>query len=154
MQRSSRSFLFPDVNVWVALTYGAHAHHAFAKAWFDQLQNESRICFCRFTQLSLLRLLTTEAVMRDEVMTQNQAWAAYDSWLSDRRVIFMEESPDVESIFRSLSSRAYPGPRTWAEDYLAAFAAVSEGQLVTFDQGFRGKVGRLLILQATIEIEH
>jgi hypothetical protein len=34
--------------------------------------------FCRFTQLGLLRLLPTTAVMSDEVMTQPQAWAAYD----------------------------------------------------------------------------
>jgi len=34
---------------------------------------EERVCFCRFTQLSLLRLLTTQAIMgTDEVMTQAQ----------------------------------------------------------------------------------
>lgn len=148
MQRFSRLFLFPDVNVWIALTYGGHVHHSFAKAWFDQLEIESRVCFCRFTQLSLLRLLTTEAVMgTDEVMTQNQAWAAYDTWLSDGRVVFLEESPDVDVVFRSLSDRRYPSPKTWSDDYLAAFAAVSELQFVTFDQGFRGKLDRLLILR-------
>jgi toxin-antitoxin system PIN domain toxin len=147
MQRFSRLFLFPDVNVWVALTYGGHIHHPVAKAWFDQLEGESRVCFCRFTQLSLLRLLTTEAVMGDERMTQNQAWAAYDMWLSDGRVIFLEESPDVEPIFRSLSNRGYPSPKTWSDDYLAAFAAVSDLHLVTFDQGFRGRLDRLLILR-------
>ena len=142
------SSLFPDVNVWIALTYGGHVHHSFAKVWFDQLQIESRVCFCRFTQLSLLRLLTTEGVMgTDEVMTQNQAWAAYDTWLSDSRVIFLEESPDVDTVFRSLSDRRYPSPKTWSDDYLAAFATVSELQFVTFDQGFRGRLDRLLILR-------
>jgi len=39
---------------------------------------EERVCFCRFTQLSLLRLLTTQAIMgTDEVMTQAQAWQAF-----------------------------------------------------------------------------
>jgi|SRR5437588_10347332 len=148
MPRSSRSFLFPDVNVWIALTYGGHVHHKIAKAWFDEIEIEARICFCRFTQLSLLRLLTTEAVMgADEVMTQSQAWQAYDRWLSDGRVVFLEESPHVDAAFRLLSDQPYRGPKTWSDSYLAAFAAVSELRLVTFDQGFRGNINQLLILR-------
>jgi toxin-antitoxin system PIN domain toxin len=136
------------VNVWVALTYGGHVHHGFAKLWFHQLESESRICFCRFTQLSLLRLLTTEAVMgADEVRTQKEAWEAYDHWLSDGRVVFLEESPNLDSAFRSFSDRNYPGPKTWSDAYLAAFAAAADLQLVTFDQGFRGRVPHLLILR-------
>ena len=77
MPRFSRSFLFPDVNVWIALTYGGHVHHKVARTWFEEVNMEARVCFCRFTQISLLRLLTTRAVMgTDEVMTQTQAWQA------------------------------------------------------------------------------
>jgi len=94
MPRFSRSFLFPDVNVWIALTYGGHIHHRVARAWFEEVDMEERVCFCRFTQLSLLRLLTTQAIMgTDEVMTQAQAWQAFDLWLTDRRVLFLEEPP-------------------------------------------------------------
>ncbi|HWY20946.1 MAG TPA: TA system VapC family ribonuclease toxin [Candidatus Acidoferrum sp.] len=148
MPRFSRSFLFPDVNVWIALTYGGHVHHNPAKAWFEQLEMEARICFCRFTQLSLLRLLTTEAVMgADEVMTQSQAWQTYDRWLSDGRVVFLEESPNLDAAFRSLSDQCSPSPKTWSDSYLAAFAAVSDLRLVTFDRGFQGKTNHLLILR-------
>jgi toxin-antitoxin system PIN domain toxin len=148
MPRSSRSFLFPDVNVWVALTYGGHVHHTAAKAWFDELDMEARVCFCRFSQISLLRLLTTEAVMGpDEVMTQSQAWGAYDRWLADSRVVFLEESPNIDATFRSLSDRRHPSPKTWSDSYLAAFATVSDLSLVTFDRGFQGRVKQLLILR-------
>jgi len=148
MPRFSRSFLFPDVNVWVALTYDGHGHHTAAKAWFEELDMEARVCFCRFTQLSLLRLLTTEAVMgTDEVMTQNQAWAAYDRWLTDSRVMFLEESPSLEAAFRSLSDQRHPSPKTWSDSYLAAFATASDLQLVTFDRGFQGKIRQVLILR-------
>ena len=148
MQRFSRSFLFPDVNVWIALTYGGHIHHTAAKVWFEELDMEARVCFCRFSQLSLLRLLTTEAVMgTDEVMTQRQAWEAYDRWLSDGRVIFLEESPNVEAALRSLSNQRYPSPKTWSDSYLAAFASASDLRLVTFDRGFQGKVRQLSILR-------
>ena len=70
MPESTRSSLFPDINVWVALTYEGHAHHSTAVEWFTNVNPDSTLVFCRFTQLCLLRLLTTEAVMGDEVMTQ------------------------------------------------------------------------------------
>jgi toxin-antitoxin system PIN domain toxin len=136
------------VNVWVALTYAGHVHHSIAKAWFEGLDMEARVCFCRFTQLSLLRLLTTKAVMgADEVMTQSQAWEAYDRWIADGRVVFLEESPNVDAAFRSLSNERHPSPKTWSDSYLAAFAAVADLSLVTFDRGFQGRISRLLILR-------
>lgn len=148
MPRFLRSFLFPDVNVWIALTYAGHVHHHIAKVWFEQLTMEARGCFCRVTQLSLLRLLTTEAVMgSDEVMTQDQAWQAYDRWLGDGRIVFLNESPNLDSAFRMLSDQRYPNPKTWSDSYLAAFASTADLQLVTFDREFQGKTEQLLILQ-------
>jgi hypothetical protein len=45
----------------------------------------------RFTELGLLRLLTAEAVMgQNEVMTQEQAWKAYDRWPQDERVEYLD----------------------------------------------------------------
>lgn len=148
MPRFSRSFLFPDVNVWVALTYGGHEHHDVARGWFDTLDTEARVCFCRFTQISLLRLLTTPAVMgTDEVMTQVEAWDAYEQWKEDDRVLFMEEPPNVEAAFRALTRRPHPNAKNWADAYLAAFATVLGMQFVTFDRDFQGKVEPLLILR-------
>jgi hypothetical protein len=65
---------------WIALTYEGHAHHTIAATWFATLNPHASLIFCRFTQLGLLRLLTTEAVMGDEAMTQPEAWEAYDRW--------------------------------------------------------------------------
>jgi toxin-antitoxin system PIN domain toxin len=147
MPRFSRSFLFPDVNVWVALTYGGHEHHDVARVWFDALDMDARLCFCRFTQISLLRLLTTPAVMgADEVMTQVEAWAAFDHWKRDDRVLFLEEPPNVEATFRALTRQPHPNAKNWADAYLAAFATVLAMQFVTFDRAFQGKVEPLLIL--------
>jgi toxin-antitoxin system PIN domain toxin len=148
MPRSSRSFLFPDVNVWIALTYGGHEHHSIARTWFEALDMDARVCFCRFTQISLLRLLTTSAVMgTDEVMTQVQAWSAYDRWKQDGRVLFLEEPLNVEATFRGLTRQLHPNPKNWADAYLAAFAGVSGMQLVTFDRALQGKVESLFILR-------
>jgi uncharacterized protein len=82
---------FPDVNVWVALAYRGHRHHPVATAWFQKLEAEQAM-FCRFTQLSFLRLLTNPAVMQDDVKSQQEAWKVYDQFLSDERVGFYPEA--------------------------------------------------------------
>ena len=47
----------PDINVLVALSYGAHVHHAAALAWLDAVQKDGDVILCRLSQLGLLRLL-------------------------------------------------------------------------------------------------
>src|SRR5688572_9062083 len=111
---------FPDINVWVALTYEGHVHHAIAAEWFRQLSPDAALVFSRFTQLGLLRLLTTKAVRRDEVMTQPQAWGTYDRWFQDPRVTFADEPAEIEARFRSLTRRRQPAPKDWADAFLAA----------------------------------
>ena len=51
----STTSLFPDINVWVALTYEGHVHHAIAAEWFRTLPPDATLVFCRFTQIGLLR---------------------------------------------------------------------------------------------------
>jgi uncharacterized protein len=134
------------VNVWIALTSERHIHHAIAARWFTSLDEDSRLCFCRITQISLLRLLTTQAVMGAEVMTQREAWLIYDRWLDDPRIAFLDEPSGLEQAFRSHSRGRIPAPKEWADSYLLAFAALSGLRLVTFDQAFRGKAKSILQL--------
>lgn len=148
MPGSTTLFLFPDINVWVALTHGRHVHHDIARDWFTELGDDVRLCFCRFTQLGLLRLLTSEAVMDDEVLSQREAWRVYDSWLRDERVRFLEEPDGVDRRFRGLTRARQASPKAWADAYLAAVADTSQLTVVTFDRAFRGKVRSLLLLEA------
>jgi hypothetical protein len=141
------SFLFPDINVWVALTHGRHVHHPIARDWFESLPAGVRFCFCRFTQLGLLRLLTAEAVMGDEVMNQAEAWAVYDAWLKDDRVRMLDEPPDLEARFRARTGSKHAPPKAWADAYLAAFAETSQLTLVTFDRAFRSRVKPIVLLE-------
>ena len=150
MPRYLKSFLFPDVNVWVALTFQGHFHHDIARAWFDSLdaKDEARLCFCRITQLSFLRLITTEAVMgKDEVLSQGQAWEVYDRWFEDSRVFFLEEPANLEKAFRGVSRRSRPAAKDWADSYLLAFAEVADLSVVTFDRALKQKDGTVLLLQ-------
>jgi uncharacterized protein len=148
MPKSTRSFLFPDINVWVALTYEGHVHHIIARNWFASVAGSGRLFFCRFTQLGLLRLLTAEAVMgRDEVMTQEEAWGAYDLWLQDERIGFLDEPPEIETPFRAMTRSRRSAPKDWADSYLAALATAAHLKLVTFDQAFRTKARQLILLR-------
>jgi toxin-antitoxin system PIN domain toxin len=146
MPRSTTSLGFPDVNVWVALTAARHVHHVLANDWLSECGDDIRLHFCRFTQLGLLRLLTVEAVMGRDVLTQREAWKVYDGWLEDFRVSFSEEPPDLDPRFRSLSHLPQPAPKDWTDSYLAAFAETAQLQLVTFDAGFRVKTRSLILL--------
>lgn len=84
--------------------------------------------------------------MSDEVMTQPQAWAAYDRWRGDPRVEFVDEPAEIESRFRALTRLRQPATKDWADSYLAAFATVGQMTLVTFDRGLRSKTKSAILL--------
>jgi toxin-antitoxin system PIN domain toxin len=129
---------FPDVNVWIALAYEGHQHHHSARAWFIELDGAA-LYFCRLTQLGLLRLLTHPSVMQEDVRSQTEAWQIYDSFLQDERISFHHEddSEQLESAFRKLTSGGRSSSQQWPDAYLAAFARAAELTLVTFDRGLR-----------------
>jgi toxin-antitoxin system PIN domain toxin len=149
MPKSSKSFLFPDVNVWVALSFEGHIHHQIARRWFESLAEDdgARLCFCRITQLSLLRLLTTEAVMGEETLSQPEAWSVYDHWLEDSRVLLMEEPANLEHTFRSLLRLPLPAAKVWADSYLLAFAEEADLRLVTFDRALKERSSAAVLLR-------
>jgi len=52
-----------DSNVWLALTFSSHPHHALAKRVFAEASAGNPACFCRATQQNFLRLATTLVVL-------------------------------------------------------------------------------------------
>lgn len=148
MPRSTSSFLFPDINVWLALSYERHIHYSSARSWLERLGDNSRICFCRFTQLGLLRLLTNGAVMGDDkVLSQTEAWSIYDRWIQDDRVLYVDESSTLEARFRALTQNKRSASKDWADSYLYAFAETADLRLVTFDQALGEKSTNILLLK-------
>ncbi len=147
MTESSTLFLFPDINVWVALTYDRHIHHSTARQWFEGIAPMARLFFCRLTQLGLLRLLSAAAVMGpDQVKSQLEAWRAYDRWLQDERVEFLDEPGGIETQFRALTRSPHASPKDWADSYLSAFAESAGLRLVTFDRALRTKSHYVVLL--------
>lgn len=139
------SLSFPDVNVWLAVLLSDHVHRAAAKQWWNSDAADA-IAFSRFTQISVLRLLTTSAAMNGNPLTMKQAWKAYDQLYLDDRVCLLSEPPSIEEKFRALSASGTTSPKVWADAYILAFASAVEATVVTFDRALKNRGIRCLVL--------
>ena len=81
-----------------------------------------------------------------EVMKQLAAWRAYDAWLSDNRIAFLDEPAQLERLLREHSQLSVAAPKDWADSYLAAFALASQLTLVTFDRSLAARAPNFLLL--------
>jgi uncharacterized protein len=129
-----------DSNVWLALTFSAHPHHALAKGIFAEASAEHPACFCRATQQSFLRLATTPAILTAygaEGFT-NQDAATLIQTLSGLSVVStLDEPSGLESHWLKLAGLPSASPKVWMDAYLAAFAILHGMALVTLDRDFR-----------------
>ena len=139
------SLSFPDVNVWLAVLLGDHMHRAQARKWWES-DASTIIAFSRFTQISVLRVLTTAAAMNGKPLTMSAAWHAYDRLFEDDRVALLPEPDSLEPAFRKLSRARLASPKIWAEAHIVAFAARSNGTLVTFDRALANREANCLLL--------
>jgi toxin-antitoxin system PIN domain toxin len=136
----------PDVNVWLALHSERHEHHAAALAWFDAVDENESLVFCRQTQLGLFRLLTNAAVMGEESLNQRQCWAIYEEWLGEGRAVLGAEPDGMEAAFRARTNATHRATKNWTDSYLAAFAETAHLRLVTFDKALAGSTNGALLL--------
>jgi toxin-antitoxin system PIN domain toxin len=121
-----------DVGVWLAAAWGGHIHHPVAASWLDRQSDD--LLVCRVTQMSLLRLLSNPAVMGDDAVARGEAWKVFDQLWADERVLWAEEPPQLEAVWRAISARDDNCHKLWTDDYLAAFAQTSSATLATLDR--------------------
>ena len=136
---------FLNANVWLALLWCRHVHSKKARLWFEQA-GEEQFFFCRFTQLTVLRLLTTEKIMGTDAKTMSEAWGLWDQIWADSRIAFLAEPQGLEREFRTRSRLPSRSPKVWADAYLLAFASVAGLKLVTFDRGLKSGGAEVLLL--------
>lgn len=136
---------FLDANVWLALLWGRHIHSERAREWFEQA-NEEQFFFCRFTQLTILRLLTTEKILGKDTKTMVEAWGLWDRIWADSHVSFLPEPVHLEKEFRQRSRLSSASPKVWADAYLLAFASAAGLKLVTLDRAMRSQGVDVLVL--------
>ena len=141
----------PDVNIWFALSRKEHQFHLSAYDWISSVPAHDRIHFNRSTQQSLLRLVTTSAIMHAysaKPLTNTDAWTRQNAWYKDDRISFVDEPPQLEPKWRSFGAIGTASPKLWMDAYLAAFAIASNAQLVTTDKAFRQFKGLDLLVIA------
>jgi len=136
---------FLDANVWLALAWSRHVHSERARSWFEQA-DEEQFFFCRFTQITVLRLLTTDQIMGKDTKTMSEAWSLWDRVWADTRIAFLPEPDDLEKEFRLRSRLSSRSPKVWADAYLLAFATVGGVKLVTFDRALQTRGADVLVL--------
>jgi uncharacterized protein len=141
--------LLADSNVWLALALSKHEFHSLARAWLGRLAPQEAL-FCRATQQSFLRLLTTSAVLAPygiPPLTNKAAWSMYEGFLADERIAWVEEPRGVESHWKRLAANSKASAKLWMDAYLAAFAISGGYELVTTDKAFKQFKGlRLVVL--------
>jgi toxin-antitoxin system PIN domain toxin len=132
------AFLY-DSSVWLALIFNAHPAHKSALRAFDRATNNRPACFCRATQQSFLRLISTPAVLRAYgagAMTNADALQMFDDLMANPVIDYRDEPRDITGLWPRNAMRSAPSPKTWMDAYLAAFSLGAKLTLVTFDRDF------------------
>ena len=138
--------IFPDINVWLAVLLEDHVHRSAARHWWEQDCSDV-LAFVRFTQIGVLRLLTTAAAMNGRPLSMVEAWAAYDCLFADERVAFVGEPTGLEQTFRQISQASQASPKLWADALLVGFAQQCGAEIVTFDQALASRYPKSILLE-------
>jgi len=142
-----------DSNVWLALALSKHEFHRAAREWFVRQSPREAVLFCRATQQSLLRLLTTAAVLAPygiPALSNKTAWSAYEGFLADERITWAAEPRGLEQLWKKLAGGPRASPKLWMDAYLAAFAMSAGYALVTTDKTFKQFKGLELVVLSKV----
>jgi predicted nucleic acid-binding protein len=97
--------------------------------------------------MALLRLLTNQSAMGNDVLSSREAWKTYQAMRDDERIQFYEEPFTLEPEWRKLTNQSQPTPKVWTDAYLAAFARAASMQLVTLDRAVLSIANDTLVLR-------
>lgn len=128
-----------DTSAWIAAVFPTHPAHVPARRALAVATPAEPAVFCRATQLSFLRLITTPTVARAygaEGLSNREALAALDALTALPQVSERDERPGTLALWRRLACRNTASPKVWMDAYLTAFA-ISDGlRIVSLDRNF------------------
>lgn len=129
-----------DTNVWLASTFSAHPANKVAKQFFGELSEKNQGAFCRSTQQSFLRLITTPTIYAFygvERINNDLAIELLKVYQRLPSVTYAEEPPQLFDRWCRLSAIKSASPKVWMDAYLAAFAISNSMTFVSFDRDFK-----------------
>ncbi|QPN62038.1 TA system VapC family ribonuclease toxin [Synechococcus sp. CBW1004] len=129
-----------DVNVWLAAAFPAHPAHARSQQVLLDATPGTPALFCRATQHSFLRLVSTPAIFnayRSAPITNRDALSALAAFAALPQVDLIEEPPGLEDLWWSLAALEEAAPKRWMDAYLAAFAIRGSLRMISLDGDFR-----------------
>ena len=143
-----------DVNVWLAAAFPAHPAHHNAQAVLLGATPAAPALFCRATQQSFLRLVSTPAIFsayRSDPITNRDALHALAAFAALPQVDQIDEPSGLEPLWWRLAGLAEPAPKRWMDAYLAAFAISGSLRMISLDRDFQQFIEAgldLVLLQA------
>ena len=129
-----------DSNVWIAAVFSTHPIHRQAQQVLQQATPADPAIFCRSTQQSFLKLVSTPAMQKTygaTGITNRDALAALGAFIVLPQVCEREEPPQVAALWHRLADRSTASPKVWMDAYLAAFAISGALRLATLDLDFK-----------------
>jgi len=129
-----------DSSVWLAAVFPQHPHHVRAQEELSIATPLAPAVFCRATQQSFLRLITTPQILRAyavEAMTNRSAWKTFELLRAHSSIVVHDEPPGTVALWHRLAAGDTASPKVWMDAYLAAFAISGGLSVVTLDRDFK-----------------
>lgn len=129
-----------DSSVWLAAVFPQHPHHVRAQEELSIATPLAPAVFCRATQQSFLRLITTPQILRAyavEAMTNRSAWKTFELLRAHSSIVVHDEPPGTVALWHRLAAGDTASPKDWMDAYLAAFAISGGLSVVTLDRDFK-----------------
>ncbi len=130
-----------DTSVWVAAYFEEHEFFLPAKTFLASCSGAEPALFCRASEQSWLRLVTTPLLHRlykVPTMTNADAVAILATWYAQPHIRCLDAEPeDTRELWLELAAIPSASPKVWMDAYLAAFAIRAGLSLATLDADFR-----------------
>jgi toxin-antitoxin system PIN domain toxin len=130
-----------DTSVWVAAFFDEHEFFLPAKAFVASCGRGQPALFCRASEQSWLRLVTTPSLHRlykAPSVSNADAIAILATWLAQPHIHCLDAEPEgTRELWLELAAIPSASPKVWMDAYLAAFAIRAALPFATLDTDFR-----------------
>ena len=126
-----------DTNVLLADVLDFHVHHILAREWFFNQDSDTIFYLPRVVQISFLRLLSSESVLKEDAVTNQRAIEVWEKLLLDTRFQYLPDKNYTLQKWPFLGNKQKKDPKLWMDGYLAGLAIENSLVLVSLDKGFK-----------------